>query len=67
MIVAPQERVGASPIHRGQNFTGRFCVLFCLIFVAAGRYRSALTLPEEAMTLSILYDTAERTALAGGI
>ena len=32
-------------------------------FPATGRYRFALTLPEGAMTLSILYDTAEGTAL----
>jgi hypothetical protein len=33
-------------------------------FPATGRYRFALTLPEGAMTLSILYDTAEGTALS---
>lgn len=32
-------------------------------FPATGRYRFALTLPAGAMTLSILYDTAEGTAL----
>ncbi len=33
-------------------------------FPATGRYRFAVTLPNEAMTLSILYDTAEGTVLA---
>ncbi len=53
---------GPSAASANQSCAKRFFV--SPFFPATGRYRFALTLPDKAMTLSILYDTADGTALA---